>query len=1000
MLRPRRPWSPRRTGLRAAPAPLALAGALLRAAAAEPAPPPEWLPRFPPLEPAAAAGTFVVRPGFRVELAAAEPEVMDPVAFAFDERGRLYVVEMRDYSERRAERLGRVRRLEDRDGDGRFETSTVFLDGLPWPTAVACWDGGVFVAATPDLLFAKDTDGDGRADVRETVFTGFAGDTPPERLNVQTLVNSLQWGPGARLHGATGPGGGRVRLADTPFTRAWRAAAGVTAPPPPALDLDGRDFSFDPRTLGFRAEPGGGQHGMTFDDAGRKFVCSNSDHLQWIAFNPEPLAGAASGPLPPARRSIAADGPAAPVYRISPDEPWRVLRTRWRVTGLSPGLIEGGGRASGYFTSATGLTIYRGDAYGDAFAGDAFVADCGSNLIHRKKLRARGAEPVGERPADEARREFLASADTWFRPVQFANGPDGCLWFADMYREVIEHPWSLPPGIKEQLDLNAGNDRGRLYRIVPEGAAVRRRVDLSGADTATLAGLLDHPNGWHRDTAARLLHERRVPEAFALVEARARQGTNAPGRLAALWLLGAWGRLSEESLRHGLRDPDARVRAAAVLLAAERHRGGALPPGLAGDFAARAEDAPEVQLAFAQAIALVKPPERAALLAKLTVADGLPRDLALATAGEDAAGLWRALLAARPQPEADTLAALAAVLGRRAQAGEVRAALADADQMPSEADGLALAAALAAALPAAARDAAADDAGWAPWLARARRVAAAAGPAQVPAIRLLARLAPTDSSLRLALRASQPAAAQEAAVTALLASPPADHGAVLGAWPDLAPPARQAAVIGLLRTTPGTAALLAALEAGRADVAALAAAQVQALRGHADPDVQARARRLLGAPAANRGAAVAARLGALRLEGDAGRGREVFLAQCAPCHRRGGDGHALGPDVESFSALPPETLLVAILDPNREVAPNYFVREIETREGELLAGLAGDAPPGERGLRLAGGRTVAVPEAAILRESPTGRSLMPEGFEETLTDQQLADLLAWIRGGR
>lgn len=978
---------------------LACGAVMLGARAAEAEVAPETLARFPPLDPAAALAGLVVRPGFRVELAAAEPEVVDPVAFAFDERGRLYVVEMRDYSERRPERLGRVRRLEDRDGDGRFETSTVFLDGLPWPTAVACWDGGVFVGTTPDLLFAKDTDGDGRADVRETVFTGFAGDTPPERLNVQTLVNSLQWGPDARLHGATGPGGGRVRVVDTPFTRAWRAAAGLTTPPQPPLDLDGRDFSFDPRTLELRAEPGGGQHGMTFDDAGRKFVCSNSDHLQWIAFNPEPLAGAAAGPLPPARRSIAADGPAAPVFRISPDEPWRVLRTRWRVTGLSPGLIEGGGRASGYFTSATGLTIYRGDAYGEAFAGDAFVADCGSNLIHRKKITARGAELAGERPADEAGREFLASRDTWFRPVQFANGPDGCLWFADMYREVIEHPWSLPPGIKEQLDLNAGNDRGRLYRIVPEGASVRRRVDLSGSDTARLAGLLDHPNGWHRDTAARLLHQRRDPAAPGRVEAVARHGTNAPGRLAALRLLGAWGALTEDALRQGLRDGAARVRAAAVTLVAEKHRGGTLPAGQAGEFTSRAEDVPEVQLALVQALAVVKLPERAAWLAKLAAADGLPRDLALATAGEDAAGLWRTLLAARPPAEPETLVALAGVLGRRGQAREVRAALADAEQRLPEANGLRVAAALATALPAAARDVAADS-GWATWLARARSTAAAAGPAQVPALRLLARLAPEDAALRLALRVGQPAAAQEAAVNALLASPPADHGAVLGAWESLAPPARQAAVAGLLRTTPGTAALLAALESGRLDVAALAAAQVEALRRHADPGVQARARRLLGAPAANRDAAIAARLGALRLEGDTGRGREVFLAQCASCHRHGGEGHALGPGVESFAALPPETLLVAILDPNREVAPTYFVREIETAEGELLTGLPGEAPPGERGLRLAGGQVLTVPEAAILRESPTGRSLMPEGFEATLTDQQLADLIAWIRGGR
>src|SRR5262249_58054133 len=103
-----------------------------------------------------ALATFKVKPGFRLELTAAEPLVVDPVAMSFDENGRLFVVEMRDYSERRAERLGRIRLLEDTDGDGRFDKSTVFADDLGWPTAVICYQGGVFVGCTPDILYFKD----------------------------------------------------------------------------------------------------------------------------------------------------------------------------------------------------------------------------------------------------------------------------------------------------------------------------------------------------------------------------------------------------------------------------------------------------------------------------------------------------------------------------------------------------------------------------------------------------------------------------------------------------------------------------------------------------------------------------------------------------------------------------------------------------------------------------------------------------------------------------
>ncbi|HXG46879.1 MAG TPA: PVC-type heme-binding CxxCH protein, partial [Methylomirabilota bacterium] len=285
------------------------------------------LPRVPPTPPERALDTFRVKPGFRIELAAAEPVVVDPIAMSFDADGVLYVVEMRDYSERRPERLGRVRRLEDRDGDGRFERSTVFMDNLPWPTAVHCYDDGVFVGATPDILYGTDIDGDGVADLREVVFTGFASDYAPyetNRLNVQALLNSFNWGPDLRIHGASGGSGGRVHAVDTPFTRQWRQRHGITTTPDTnAIDLRGRDFSFDPRRLELRAESGGAQYGLSFDSAGRKFVCSNSDHIQQVMYEARYTSGDAGRTLPPPRVSIARDGPAAPVYRISPDEPWR-----------------------------------------------------------------------------------------------------------------------------------------------------------------------------------------------------------------------------------------------------------------------------------------------------------------------------------------------------------------------------------------------------------------------------------------------------------------------------------------------------------------------------------------------------------------------------------------------------------------------------------------------------------------------------------------------------
>src|SRR2546421_6813317 len=176
--------------------------------ATEPAVDPKDLPRFPPVEPKDAIKTFTVKQGFKIELAAAEPLVVDPVAMAFDEDGHLFVVEMRDYSERREERLGRIRMLTDTDGDGKFDKATIYADKLPWPTAIICWDGGVFVGATPDIWFFRDTDGDGVADEKKVVITGFGSGT--QRLNVQQLFNSFTWGLDNRIHGASGGNGGEV----------------------------------------------------------------------------------------------------------------------------------------------------------------------------------------------------------------------------------------------------------------------------------------------------------------------------------------------------------------------------------------------------------------------------------------------------------------------------------------------------------------------------------------------------------------------------------------------------------------------------------------------------------------------------------------------------------------------------------------------------------------------------------------------------------------------
>src|SRR5262249_55627595 len=166
--------------------------------------------------------------------------------------------------------------------------------------------------------------------------------------------------------------------------------------------------------------------------------------------------------------------------------------------------------------------------------------------------------------------ELLASTDTWFRPVNFVNAPDGTLHVLDMYRETIEHPWSIPDDIKAGLDLRSGADRGRIYRLAPPGFRARPTPRLSRATTPELVALLDHPNAWHRDTAHRLLHERQDRSAVAPLRALLREAGTPLGRLHALRSLDGLGSLDDDDLAVALADPIGHVREHAVELAEPR----------------------------------------------------------------------------------------------------------------------------------------------------------------------------------------------------------------------------------------------------------------------------------------------------------------------------------------------------------------------------------------------------------------------------------------------
>jgi putative membrane-bound dehydrogenase-like protein len=973
----------------------------LTLSAAEPTIDSKDLPRTPALEPGEALSSFKVRPGFRLELVAAEPLVVDPIAMSFDEDGRLFVVEMRDYSERRDDRMGRIRMLEDTDGDGRFDKSTVFADNLPWPTAVFRTSGGVLVGTTPDIIFFKDTNGDGKADTREVVFSGFASDYAPyqtNRLNVQAMLNSFNWGLDNRIHGATSMNGGRVISLRHPGAK--------------VLELRGHDFAINPRDMSIIAEAGGGQHGLSFDDQGRRFACQNSDHIRLYMYDERYGLRNSFYAMPPAWASIAADGPAAEVYRISPDEPWRVIRTRWRVAGQVSGPVEGGGRPSGYFTGATGVTIYRGDAFPADSQGDAFIADCGSNLVHRKKLHRHGVELLAKRADDEQKAEFLACKDIWFRPVQFANAPDGTLYIADMYREVIEHPWSIPQSIKQHLDLNSGNDRGRIYRIVPDGFKQRKPPRLAKASTSELVATLEHSNGWHRDTAARLLYERQDKAAVAGLKTICRGSKSALGRMHSLCALDGLASLDGEILLGALADSDERVREHAVRLSEKflkRNDSGKDP--LAEKILALAADPSQgVRYQVAFTLGELDGSEKISALAEVARRDvespwvraAVLSSLANGT-GELFASLSNDQEFHRAKGSQDFLRQLVFLIGARNKTTEVSQALAFSTGASDAALGFALIRALGEGLQRAGSSLEKAGGNISSVFARAAATALdgkASEAARIQAVQLLglARFEEASAALVPILNLSQSQAVQLAAISNLGRFNRLEVASELtNRWSSFTPQLRGEALTVLLARPERAMTLLKAVEQGAIRLSDLSSTQRKFLCSHRDPKLRQRAIAVLGnSPATEREQIVKSLLAALNLQGDSTHGKATYSERCSPCHRLGLDGHAVGPDLVSVKSSGKEKMLVNIIDPNREVQPAYLSYLIETKEDESLLGIIANETATTVTLREAFGKETVVPRSNIKKLQSLGQSLMPEGLEVGLTAQSLADLLEYI----
>jgi putative membrane-bound dehydrogenase-like protein len=942
--------------------------------------------------PQASLHSIRTRPGFQVELVASEPLVQSPISFAWGPDGKLWVVEMGDYplgADNKGKPGGRIKYLEDTDGDGRYDKATVFIDGLSFPTSVLPWRKGLLVICAPEIFYAEPGEPGASATggkvKRLPLYTGFLQGNPQHR------VNSLVWGLDNWIYCANGDSGGKIKSIKTGAS----------------IDLRGRDLRIRPDDGALDAQAGQTQYGRSRNDWGDWFGCNNSNPMyhyvladHYIRRNPHLAA-------PDARVQVSVTPGAAAVFPIS--------RTLPRFNDP---------HAANHFTSANSAMVYRDELFGPVFSGSTFVSEPVHNLIHREILSPKGVTFTSRRAADEQDAEFLASSDNWFRPTSLQTGPDGALWVADMYRAVIEHPEWIPADWQKRLDLRAGYNKGRIYRIYPVGAKLRPMPRLDRLDTVGLVAALDSANGWQRDTAQQMLLWRKDASAVPLLEKMTTTCQRPLARLHALCTLDGLNALTPVLLRRALADAHPGVRRHAVRRCEGRL---AKSPELGRDLLKLLDDAdPHVRMQLAYTLGEWDDARAGDALGQLAVRDAGDRYLTAAVMSSvNRQNLGRVLLAVMkgsgkappPAPLLESLLRLANALGdTKALATLLKtvaapekgryapwqfttlASLLDAlDERDTplpllrKEDSAELQAALkqVSKLFAAARAVMADE--------------RAALRDKLSAIRLLGRgleHQQEETNVLAELLAPQTAdELQAAAVAALgrLRSPRVPellrHG-----WKAFGPTRRQQVLTILLSRDKWLSALLDAIEHKQIAAAEIDAVGRQRLLAHRSAEVRRRATKLFADTInADRQKVIDSYQAVLTLTGDGKRGAEIFRKNCSVCHQLGGVGNAVGPDLASLGDKSPPALLIAILDPNRAVEARYVGYTAITKGGRSFTGVLAAETGNSITLVGADGKKTVILRSDLDELSSSGKSAMPEGLEKEIKPQDMADLIAHVR---
>jgi len=943
---------------------------------------------------------LVVESGLQSTLIAHEPLIFDPVAFAVDENGYMYVVENRGYPDPAeggtpSTRMGTVARLTDQNGDGTYDERTDFADDLTYPNGILPWKGGVFVTCAPDIFYLKDTTGDGVADLKQVVLTGFF-DTRTAQIRMSHPTLGLDgW-----IYVTGGLNGGKI-----------------TSPIHPeraAVEYSSSDGRFNPETFEFQTVAGKSQFGITIDPFGRRFGCSNRHPVMQALIEKEYLNRNPHLLFNETIQNVSKVQADAVVYPIS----GAVI-----TADYIPSLI--GRSHQGTFTAASGTYAFSDEGLGPDHKGNFFVCESAQSMVQRQVVTPDG--PTFQSKIAHDGVEFLASKNEWFRPVFVGAGPQTGLYVVDMHRKVIDHPSYVPESMRDQLDFVSGRDMGRIYRIEKEGAA-RRTLPKFNTDEA-LIQLLDSPSEWDRATAFRLLLERKPSEITpALVQLT--EGSKHPeSRAKGLWLLKLIGGLQRETIQNSSADLSSGVREQVVQLVAMSEESDLDAAGILINMAMDTDA--RVRFLAALELGNFNTPEATLALAKIAAKDGGNAWTRAAVMSGIGDRMSEFLTAFQEQPEIDpiVMAEVMQEMGTMFGNGASKRACSDLlkEIISQGANDWSMAAAAGLAQGIQGRKefntSRTNNVLQALIISGERGIGGkdlqdflvhtssevlnknASTQARKAAINLLGFSSPDIGFANLSKMIADPSESQlhPDIVQALTRQGLEKGGEILiekQLWSSMTPNIRSLVLSSLISKRDYIPVLYSAIENKVVQTSEVSSSDRQRLMKNKDKDISEKAKDLFEeVEGGSRMQVYESYRKDLTTNGDIKIGKEVFKRTCAVCHSHSGEGGKVGPDLTGVKNQPADALLMHTLMPNYEVYPNYVAVILETKSGDSYAGWIETESENSLTLRTASGAQETVLRSNISTLTNTGRSLMPDGLEQTMTKSEMMDLIAYLKSG-